>query len=99
MDTLRIEGNWNIIKGKLKKQYAALTDNDLVYVEGKEDELIGRIQRALGRTRDAVISLIDDATRSSDRVENPVTPDRDIEGSEDDLDETTRQRRPVDQKR
>lgn len=99
MNTLRIEGNWNIIKGKLKKQYAALTDNDLVYVEGKEDELVGRVQRALGRTRDAVINLINDISHSSERVENPASPDRDIEGSDDEMTDTTRQRRPVSQNR
>ncbi len=42
MNKLQIKGNWNIIKGKLKKQYGSLTDNDLTYNEGKEEELIGR---------------------------------------------------------
>lgn len=93
MDRLRIEGSWNTVKGRLKKQYAALTDNDLVYVKGKEEGLIGRVQRALGKTRNEVINLINDAARSPERVGNPVSPDRDIEGSEEGMDDTTR--RPV----
>ena len=99
MNKLLIEGNWNVIKGELKKQYAALTDNDLIYLEGKEDELIGRFQRALGKTRDEVIKLINNAVRAHERVANPVTPDRDIEGSDEDMDTTAGQRRPVRLKR
>ena len=45
---LNLKGNWNIIKGKLKKSYGELTDNDLTFVEGQEDELIGRIQKRIG---------------------------------------------------
>ena len=52
MDDLRIKGNWNVIKGKLKQKYGNLTDDDLTYVEGKEDELLGRIQRKTGKTAD-----------------------------------------------
>jgi uncharacterized protein YjbJ (UPF0337 family) len=48
MNKLQIKGNWNEVKGKLKQQYAKLTDDDLTYVEGKEDELLGRIQKRLG---------------------------------------------------
>ena len=48
MNKLQIKGNWNELKGKLKQQYAKLTDDDLAYVEGKEDELLGRIQKRLG---------------------------------------------------
>lgn len=54
MNTLRIKGNWNVAKGKLKQRWAELTDDDLEFVEGQEDELIGRIQRRTGETRDAV---------------------------------------------
>ncbi|HXJ60981.1 MAG TPA: CsbD family protein [Verrucomicrobiae bacterium] len=50
MNTLLLKANWNIIKGKLKQKYAALTDDDLAYVEGKERELIGRIQQRTGKT-------------------------------------------------
>jgi uncharacterized protein YjbJ (UPF0337 family) len=48
MNKLQIKGNWNEVKGKLKQQYAKLTDDDLTYVEGKDDELLGRIQKRLG---------------------------------------------------
>ena len=48
MNKLQIKGNWNEVKGKLKQQYAKLTNDDLTYVEGKEDELLGRIQKRLG---------------------------------------------------
>ena len=54
MTTLQVKGNWNIIKGKLKRKWANLTDNDLQFVEGQEDELIGRIQKRTGETREAV---------------------------------------------
>jgi len=54
MNTLQLKGNWNIIKGKLKQKFANLTDDDLAYTEGKENELIGRIQKRTGQTREAV---------------------------------------------
>jgi len=52
MNTLQIKGNWNVAKGKLKQKYAQLTDDDLQYVKGKEDELLGRLQKRTGRTRE-----------------------------------------------
>lgn len=54
MNKLEMKGNWNIVKGKLKQKWADLTDNDLEYVEGKEDELLGRIQKRTGQTREEV---------------------------------------------
>ena len=45
-----IKGNWNELKGKLKKKYANLTEDDLLYDEGKEDELLGRLQKKLGKS-------------------------------------------------
>lgn len=60
MNVLQLKGNWNVIQGKLKQQYAELTDNDLAYVEGKEDEITGRIQRRLGKTREDVEKILDD---------------------------------------
>ena len=54
MTKLEIKGDWNITKGKLKQKWANLTDNDLRYLEGQEDELIGRIQKRTGETREAV---------------------------------------------
>ncbi|MBI2720967.1 MAG: CsbD family protein [Bacteroidetes bacterium] len=55
---LKLKGNWNEIKGKIKQQYADLTDDDLKYDEGKDDELIGRIQKKIGKTKDEVINWI-----------------------------------------
>lgn len=57
--TDKIKGNWNQLKGKLKQQYGELTDDDLTYVEGKEDELIGRIQKRTGKAKDEVKDVID----------------------------------------
>ena len=54
MNKLQFKGNWNVTKGKLKQKWAKLTDDDLRYVEGSEDELIGRIQKRTGETREAV---------------------------------------------
>jgi uncharacterized protein YjbJ (UPF0337 family) len=60
MDKLQIKGNWNIIKGKLKQQYADLTDDDLTYDEGREDELLGRLQKKTGETREEIIERINE---------------------------------------
>lgn len=54
-----IRGNWNQIKGKLKQQYAELTDDDLAYERGREDELIGRLQEKLGKTKEEIKEAID----------------------------------------
>lgn len=51
---LRISGSWKEIKGKLKQKYAVLTDDDLLYEEGQEEELLGRLQRKLGGTIDEI---------------------------------------------
>lgn len=59
MNTQRLKGNWNMLKGRLKQQFANLTDDDLRYSEGKEDELVGRIQKRLGKSRDEVERMID----------------------------------------
>ncbi|PSL29913.1 CsbD family protein [Chitinophaga ginsengisoli] len=61
MDTLEIRGKWNEVKGKIKQQYANLTDDDLLYEEGQEDRLIGKLQQKLGKTRDEVIKLLKSA--------------------------------------
>jgi uncharacterized protein YjbJ (UPF0337 family) len=55
---LKLKGNWNEVKGKIKQQYADLTDDDLKYEEGKDDELVGRIQKKIGKTKDEVIQWI-----------------------------------------
>jgi uncharacterized protein YjbJ (UPF0337 family) len=55
-----LKGNWNEAKGKLKQKFATLTDNDLLYEEGKEDELYGRLQAKLGKTKEQIQQLISD---------------------------------------
>lgn len=55
----KIKGNWNQMKGKLKQEYGQLTDDDLTYQEGKEDELLGRLQERLGKTKSEVKDMID----------------------------------------
>lgn len=56
---LKLNGAWNDVKGKAKKQYADLTDDDLLYEEGKDDELVGRVQKKIGKTKDEVIKWIE----------------------------------------
>ena len=58
MTKLEIKGDWNIVKGTLKQKWAKLTDDDLQYLEGKEEELLGRIQKRTGETRQAVENAI-----------------------------------------
>lgn len=60
MNTLQIKGNWNIAKGKLKQKFAELTDDDLRYAEGKENELIGRIQKRTGKTKEEVERFVEE---------------------------------------
>ncbi|MFO7259449.1 MAG: CsbD family protein [Bacteroidota bacterium] len=55
MDKLNLKGNWNVVKGKLKQKYGDLTDDDLTYIEGKEDEFIGRLQKRIGKSREEII--------------------------------------------
>ena len=50
MEKLQIKGNWNQVKGKLKQKYGTLTDDDLKYVEGKENELLGHLQEKTGKS-------------------------------------------------
>jgi uncharacterized protein YjbJ (UPF0337 family) len=52
MDNLFVKGSWNELKGKLKQAYGDLTDDDLKYEEGKDDELLGRLQKKTGKTKD-----------------------------------------------
>jgi uncharacterized protein YjbJ (UPF0337 family) len=58
MNKLEIKGNWNEISGKLKQKYANLTDDDLLLVKGKEEELLGRLQKKLGKTKEEVQKII-----------------------------------------
>ena len=60
MTKLEIKGSWNEVKGKLKQKYAQLTDDDLMYAKGKEDELLGRLEKKLGQKHDEIRKLIAD---------------------------------------
>lgn len=58
MTKLELKGNWNQVKGKLKQKYGQLADDDLTFEEGKEDELIGRIQEKTGETKENIRDFI-----------------------------------------
>jgi uncharacterized protein YjbJ (UPF0337 family) len=64
MNKLEIKGDWNITKGKLKQKWAKLTDDDLQFAEGKQDELLGRIQKRTGETREAIEQAVKEASSS-----------------------------------
>lgn len=57
---LRLQGNWDDLKGKLKQQYAQLTDDDLTYAEGKGDELVGKLQDKLGKGKAEITKMLND---------------------------------------
>ena len=59
MDKLRFKGSWNELKGKLKQHYGNLTDDDLVYSEGKDEEFLGRLQKKLGKEKDELRKMIE----------------------------------------
>jgi len=58
MNTTELKGNWDQQKGKLKQKFASLTDNDLMFAEGKEEEMFGRLQIKLGKTKDELHKII-----------------------------------------
>jgi uncharacterized protein YjbJ (UPF0337 family) len=58
MTKLELKGTWNETKGKLKQKYADLTDDDLLFEEGKEDELLGRLQKKTGQTKEEIRDAI-----------------------------------------
>ena len=58
MNTTELKGNWNEQKGKLKQMFATLTDDDLLLVEGKKDEMLGRLEKKLGKTKEELHSII-----------------------------------------
>jgi uncharacterized protein YjbJ (UPF0337 family) len=59
MNKTEISGNWNEQKGKLKQRFASLTDNDLLFAEGKKDEMYGRLQVKLGKSKDELRKIIE----------------------------------------
>jgi len=60
VNTTEIKGNWNELKGKLKQKYATLTDDDLMFAEGKENEMYGRLQQKLGKTKEEFHQILSD---------------------------------------
>lgn len=60
MTKLEFKGGWNEVKGKLKQKYAQLSDDDLAFAEGKEDELLGRLQQKLGKSKEDLRREIED---------------------------------------
>ena len=57
-DSLQVQGKWDTVKGKMKTQYGDLTDQDLAYIEGQEDQLLGNLQTKLGKTKKELVSWI-----------------------------------------
>lgn len=60
MNTTELKGNWEQQKGKLKQKFAILTDNDLLFAEGKKEEMFGRLQTKLGKTKEELHKIISD---------------------------------------
>lgn len=59
MNSTEVKGNWSEQKGKLKQQFAILTDNDLMYEKGKKEEMFGKLQIILGKTKEELHKIID----------------------------------------
>jgi len=60
MSDLKLRGTWNEVKGKVKQAYGDLTDDDLIYEEGKDDEMLGKLQQKTGKGRDELVSWLND---------------------------------------
>ncbi len=58
MNSTELKGNWNEQKAKLKQKYAELTDNDLMFAEGKKDEMMAKLQKKLGKTKEELDKVI-----------------------------------------
>lgn len=59
MNTTELKGDWEVQKGKLKQKFAELTDDDLMYLEGKKDEMLGKLQKKLGKTKEEFYKILD----------------------------------------
>ncbi len=59
MNTTELKGDWEVQKGKLKQKFAKLTDNDLLFVEGKKEEMLGKLQITLGKSKEELQKLIE----------------------------------------
>ena len=60
MNITELKGNWNERKARLKQKFATLTDNDLMFAEGKEDEMLARLQKKLGKTKEEIHKILSD---------------------------------------
>ena len=60
MNTTELKGNWDEQKGKLKQKFAQLTDDDFLFAEGKKDEMLGRLQIKLGKSKDDFFKMLSD---------------------------------------
>lgn len=58
MNNTELKGNWEEQKGRLKQKFAALTDNDFLFLDGKKDEMLGRLEKKLGKTKDELRKII-----------------------------------------
>ena len=68
MNATSLRGDWKMMKGKLKQKYGQLTDDDLTFAEGKEEELFGRLQNKLGKKREEVEQILDDLHDKDEEV-------------------------------
>ncbi len=59
MNATELKGDWEVQKGKLKQKFAQLTDNDLLFIEGKKDEMLGKLQITLGKSKEELLKLIE----------------------------------------
>ncbi|WP_418263176.1 CsbD family protein [Flavobacterium faecale] len=60
MNSTEFKGNWDELKGKLKQKFADLTDDDLLFAEGKQDEMLGKLEQKLGKSKDEIKKIIAD---------------------------------------
>ena len=74
MTKLQFKGSWNEVKGKLKQKYGDLTDDDLIFAEGKEDELLGRLQQRLGKSKEELRREIEAYLTFNQRQALPPPP-------------------------
>ncbi len=58
-NSTELRGNWDEFKGKLKQKYGQLTDDDVTYEEGKEDEMWGKLEKKLGKAKKEILSLFE----------------------------------------
>lgn len=59
MNLTELKGNWEEQKGKLKQKFATLTDDDFLFLEGKKDEMLGKLQVKLGKTKEELHKIIE----------------------------------------